>query len=406
MGGITGHLKHPYEYAELTGTDIKNIIKDVIGGKVTMTEKIDGLNIQVYVNTNGETVFIRNNKDLNSENGGFTKFEICERWKNNPQVKGCYLFAAEQVTKAIRDLQIENFFNPGECVRYAINMECVCRKTNVIPYASNGIYMHNIFVYNKTVNGVGWEHTDTIPLPIELERFSSPTIRMKDVELTVILEFLKRVDDILGNDMTIRDYKYQWFVNWLKINDDWVLKNPDGVKYLFERWFDGQKTVNINTIKKMYPDNVNRLTFLDGGFRYMVDKCMEPLDRLFIDFGQYIITHCTGYINEGCESNTMLGELMKTVDELSADEETMMKINKHLCRMSGPIYPMEGVVFQWNGHQMKLTGNFAPFNQIMGIKRFDNKWKNTQEKQPQGFLRRFLNTVKIFLETLHLTRRS
>lgn len=404
MGGITGHMKHPYEYDELTGRDIKNLICDIFNNRVKLTEKIDGLNIQVYVNENGKTVFIRNNKDLNSPDGGMTEFGICEKWKNNPYVKQCYLFAAEQVAKTIRDLQIENFFNPGNGVRYTINMECVYGKTNVIPYASNRIYMHNVFVYNKTVDG--WKHTDTIPLPIELERYSAPIITFKPLELTVFMDYVNRVDDILQEEMTIREYKYQWFVNWLKLNNDWILNNVDGVKYLFERWFDGQKTVNINTIKNMYPENIDRLKFLDGGFKYIVNKCMEPLDRLFIDFGQYVLLHCTGYINEGYESNSLIEELMTTVDDLMTDEETSMKVNQQMCRMSGPILPIEGVVFTWNNRLMKLTGNFAPFNQIMGIRRFDNKWKNTQEKQQQGFLKRFLNTVKRFLGTLHSTRRS
>ena len=56
-------------------------------------------------------------------------------------------------------------------------------------------------------------------------------------------------------------------------------------------------------------------------------------------------------------------------------KKDMEKLNKNLNRLnaiggSKAIAPTEGVVFQYKGGTYKLTGTFAPINQIMGIMRF------------------------------------
>jgi len=56
-------------------------------------------------------------------------------------------------------------------------------------------------------------------------------------------------------------------------------------------------------------------------------------------------------------------------------KKDMEKLNKNLARLnaiggSKSIAPSEGVVFQYKGGTYKLTGTFAPINQIMGIMRF------------------------------------
>jgi hypothetical protein len=65
-----------------------------------------------------------------------------------------------------------------------------------------------------------------------------------------------------------------------------------------------------------------------------------------------------------------LEDVVDTIME-SGNEENIYKVDRHLRRMNGQIFPLEGVVFNWNGHLMKLTGNFAPLNQIMGFVKFD-----------------------------------
>jgi hypothetical protein len=39
--------------------------------------------------------------------------------------------------------------------------------------------------------------------------------------------------------------------------------------------------------------------------------------------------------------------------------------------MRGGLLALEGVVFNWKGQLMKLTGNFAPLNQILGFVKFN-----------------------------------
>ena len=368
MGGITGHLKHLYEYDSLDGRELGSIVTNLMLGRIAVTEKVDGLNIQVSMDSDRNIVFIRNNGDINSAKGGMSIEDIFEKWKDNDEVRNCYLYGASELENILCGYD-PTFFNPDVNTKRALNVECVCGQTNVIPYACKSIYIHNVFVYKRTVKG--WVNTDIENLPADLERFKSPILTIKGVDLSTVNDYLKLLYAVIPMDMTIKEYKFNKFIAWCKEFEPWILEEEYATDVLFHRWFQGIKEFNLKELKKIYGDNADRLVFLDKGFRHIVNSVMKDLDKTIITIGQVVLGACKGYINEGSDINMLTG-FMDAVDALmeSDNEEIVFKLNKQLERLNGVIYPFEGIVFEWNGMLIKMTGNFAPYNQIMGMIRF------------------------------------
>lgn len=366
MGGITGHLKHIYEYDTLTGADVCRLATDLMLGKVSATEKVDGLNIQVTINDNGNIRFIRNKGDVN--NGGMSFEDIAEKWKDNKEVRDCYIDAACKLI-SILNPDLTSYFNPDENTKRAFNVECLCGKTNAIPYNCNKIYIHNVFVYKKTVDG--WVNVDIEDLPDVFEGFKSPTLDFDRTDSYVINDYINRISTVLPLNMTIDEYKFKKFYSWCEDFEPWILEEDFATKVLYERWFKGIKAFNLTKLKDIYGSNAERLVFLDKGYRHIVSSVMKVLDAYIIELGQIVLGNCKGYINYNEDIN-MMSDLFDAVDYLmeSGDEETVYKLNKQIDRLYGMVYPLEGIVFNWNGLQMKLTGNFAPYNQILGMKKF------------------------------------
>jgi hypothetical protein len=75
----------------------------------------------------------------------------------------------------------------------------------------------------------------------------------------------------------------------------------------------------------------------------------------------------------------MVARIEKTIKDVEAkgDETQIEKLRLELQRITDlggfeKLVPNEGIVFDYNGFTMKLTGFFAPANQLLGIF-FDNR---------------------------------
>ena len=72
---------------------------------------------------------------------------------------------------------------------------------------------------------------------------------------------------------------------------------------------------------------------------------------------------------------TLESKKLNSVESPEKFKKDMLKLQKNLKRLNDiggtkAIAPSEGIVFQYKGGTYKLTGTFAPINQIMGIMRF------------------------------------
>ena len=128
--------------------------------------------------------------------------------------------------------------------------------------------------------------------------------------------------------------------------------------------------------------------FIDNDMKLVFKRIMAPLDSLFMTLGNEILKSIPGLMNAGHEQE-VISRLKREIKELTSaventdDENSKLKIEQSLGRLAKVNHELnatEGIVFDFKGHKLKLTGSFAPLNQLMGIRfKFDKPVKNVAE---------------------------
>lgn len=385
-GGLAGHMSTPIDFPEFTGDDLKEMVDSLFSGKIEhMKEKLDGTNLNAYRNPEGDTVFIRNGSDLNSEKGGMSIEDIAVRYAGKPGVADNFIRAAKTISEVFGKIPV-GWFNPEPGKKIVVNCECITAgKTNVVIYSSDRVAFHGTSEY--TLTDKGWQLTGaTEGIPNEIAKAaegvkntdSRPDLIIKSVEQGKRLAemFDRQIDKLFSDEglnttATIDEWKHKRF---LDITPEWL--DPEDV---YMRWFYGDKSVGLNILKKKYSEHLSELKQLDQkGYKEIVKSVIRPLDTLILKIGNTLIECLDGLSNSQNSSevsqrmkddlNKLVADIKKdaTSDELEKLETQIERLNE----LDNVINAAEGVVFTYKGHLMKLTGSFAALNQIMGLRKF------------------------------------
>ena len=383
-GGAAGHMSHPFEYDEMTGRDLIDLVDDLFSGKIeNMKEKLDGTNIHATMNNNGQVVFIRNKSNLNSELGGMSIQDMADKWADKPSVQNTFLTAGEIITKIFSKLG-KKYFNPDSETRKVINCECiVAGKTNIMPYAEDRVAFHGYVIYKK--NGSVWEETENVEGHVDdiykaaegmNEAIPRKNLVVKSIEEAA--KFAKMFKSDLENlfkseglsiNATIDEWKRKRFET---IKPSWLDKE---VNRVFDRWFNNDKSLKANELKKLYPDNYSDI-ISDKFAKKFIKQVIEPIDDLFLEIGNAFINMCDGFTNSDSH-DTIVDTLKKDLEDVCSEvekrgsEELKQQLEFQLNRLKklrDSINSAEGVVFVYKGRLMKMTGSFSALNQALGLR--------------------------------------
>lgn len=395
-GGAAGHMSHIMDYSDMTCNDICDLVRDMFGGKITdITEKIDGMNLQASVNNAGEVVFIRNKSDINSQQGGMTLGDMVSRWADKNHVRNTMTSAGEIIRQVLTKVG-KSFFNPDDTTRLFVNCEAVIAgKTNILQYATSQVDFHDIHIYKLTDKG--WEPSEVTKKGLNKIQAAcdgidnaqlTPEVVIKVTEKSAqkeqqyIKAFQKIWDDAhLNYGATIDEYKYIRFEKYMKKNHPWALDDVEGIRYLYERLVNGSKVVNIRALRKIYPGHEAELASMENPKGELMDiryYVIKHLDETFIKFGNDIIKLCDGFINKTDSSAvdvllTDLKDALKAAEKIG-DDTLNHRVAIQMQRLCGgnieaaELNNSEGIVFNYKGRMMKVTGSFAPLNAIMGVR--------------------------------------
>ena len=390
-GGAAGHMSHIYDYTELTLRDIKGIIRNLFSGKIEdITEKLDGMNIQCTMNSDGDVVFIRNKGDLNSVTGGMSADDMAAKWAGKERIANVYLTAADTITKVFNKIG-KSFFNPDKNTKIVANCECISAgKTNIIFYSSAQVDFHNLWVYTREDENSEWKKSEVTDEGIStLEKACEGIdgaqltprviIRVTEKSEKLLVDYIKKIDAVFkeagcSEQDTIQDYKISRFFKLCDKKYPWVASDNNGQEWLFSRWFDDDKSVSLREIKNRYKDHLDELNNID--YKKIVFECTRPLDTFFSSLGNQIISLCDGMVNAGAEAkviNELSNDLEEVVSEVRANGSSEMndKLTTQLNRLAelgNQINATEGIVFKYKDRLLKCTGSFASINQIIGMR--------------------------------------
>lgn len=409
-GGAAGHLLHPFEDLSMTFGDIKDIIEASFAGKLQLkaegpiTEKVDGQNLFASV-VDGKVKFARNKTQLkNRGQAAMSISDMASKWKNVPQVAAAFTDAAKSLKASLGKLPKstqEEIFGNGE--RW-VNFEVISHKNpNVINYDKDVIIFHDIKIVDKNGNVVSSASKDAQKL---FSIFSSaerdgkvnmqiqpPKIVKAEKDLnknfagdkSKLLSDLNRVMSKQGmkNSNTLGDYlTVIWKKEIEKLEDKHTVTIKEPVKKkMLNRLVFGDKSYRLTQL----PHDVQDAAFVDD-FKKMDKEAaaknkihLQPIENVVLKFGVLLLKNIDTFIaaspNKSVEK--LRSDINKKIAQISSSKnvEDVAKMTSLLQKIDAiggfdNLVPTEGIVFRYKNKLYKLTGLFAPVNQLMGIGRF------------------------------------
>tara|TARA_R110001592_G_scaffold90063_2_gene264908 strand:+ start:3054 stop:5315 length:2262 start_codon:yes stop_codon:yes gene_type:complete len=412
-GGAAGHMAHPYEDMDMTFDDIEDMIDAALTGKVEYAqEKLDGQNLMVTYK-DGKVLSARNKGQLkNAAEKAMTKNDMEKSMQHLPDnVRNAFLDAMQDITDAISKLnptEKEDFFGNGTKF---VNMELLHPASeNVAAYGVTQLRMHNVQEYDENGNVVGSDSEAPQKIQQALDRVEASKQDTYEIRATDLVNLKQTKDYEKQKEQLIKDLnnvrsKYQltkgdklglYFQNFwsafIKNNaKTYKYDIPDDVlQNIINRWAFSSKEVNLRILKKSIENQefLQWFSNMDKGRGVREEKkiAAEPIEDIFLKLGVFVLKSLEGLVAINPNDSVMkmkrdLASAVETIQRKAAnndiqDDDASLRFlkaqMKRLKKMGGfdAIVPSEGIVFKHKGKLYKLTGAFAPINQIIGYIKF------------------------------------
>ena len=400
MGGAYGHMAHPFDDSNLTFGDFKSMITRLLKGGVNVegvTEKLDGQNLMVSWK-NGQLVAARNKGQIkNFGENSLTTAGVKKMFAGRGELEKAFAGTMEDLENAIKGLtekQKGHIFDNGH---KWMNLEIIYVPTqNVIPYGKDMIIFHGNLEYDKEGNAIGQDKESGSKLAGMIKQINQDIQNTFEIRGPVALSlpvskdfkedqqyFIKKLFKLqkqygLSNNDKVTRYHEMWWLNKInaearkaKIKLDKKTKNV-----LINRWVFGNKSTALNSKNFTNEKVLAWAKKLDKqNFNKFAQQNIAPFEDLFLELGAKVLTNVDNLISASPESSvrSIKKDLKTTINSLrqGGDINKITQLKRHLTRLQKAggfkrIVPSEGLVFNYKGKTYKLTGTFAPINQILG----------------------------------------
>ena len=418
-GGAAGHMAHPWDDHGLTFNEMKEIVSRALEGRLdieqAVTEKTDGQNIFVTWKNN-EIGFARGSGTIINP---MTTSEIIADFQRKQQkaiakngaaaganyqpVVDAYQACAEDLTEAftaIPENTLNQIFKNG---RVFANMEIIYPATkNVIAYDKAHLQFHNLVEYDEKGKVIETDLTGGATMQKIIQDANAhmqktfsfiPPQRIKlgrvydfeDQQAAFFNEItqLQTKFNLKETDL-ISEYHKSWWRDVIKSKAQQLGYDitDELVDTLMYRWSFNDKSTNISILKKQIA-NPEFLAWVDEfdkkDFKQYKKQNLEPFESIFLRLGVLVLQNATNYLAANPdqtvqEIKTELAQLIKDL-QAKGDAATIQKLEHELKRIQklggfDAIVPTEGVVFTFQGNTYKMTGAFAPVNQLLGVLKY------------------------------------
>lgn len=409
-GGAAGHLAHPYEDMDLTFQDIENMIDGALSGNLELAqEKLDGQNLMVSYK-NGRLVAARNKTQLkNYGENSLNIQQVKKQFSNRGEIQVAFVEAMRDLESAVNSLtpqEKEEIFADG---KNFISLEVLYPGTaNVIPYGAAQLRLHHIKSYDENGNIVGetQEPVQRLQTAIEQQKKQNQkTYQIRTTDPATINpdadydakrdQFIQELERIRMKYNLAKDDKVSlYFYNWWK---DYITQNAKNYRYkipnqilqlLINRWAYYDKTTSIKMIYKAIKNDDFRnwmVQFDKSGVADQRKIAGQPIEMLFLRLGVAVLKNISNLVTVNPDQSVrkIKSDLRDAIAGIKAVANSpgdngpaaMKFLKRELERIKqlggmNTILPTEGLVFTYNGKLYKLTGAFAPVNQILGYLKF------------------------------------
>ena len=396
-GGAYGHMNHPFDTEiNLTFGQLKDIVNRALDGELELTrEKTDGQALAISW-VGGKLVAARNKGHLANKGANALDIKgVATKFTGRGELEKAYNFAMkdlETAVKALSEKQREKIFKDGACF---MNLEVIYpTSVNVIPYGQALLVFHGTMEYNEKGEAIGENQQAASMLAGMIKQVNQNVQSTYTIQGPPVTKLPKsqKLSSLKG--------KYNGKIN--KLQSQFKLSDNAGVAEYHQAWW----TNFVQTKSPVAVDNntliglVKRWAFYDKGFRLdnknitdpkvlawaqKIDKedhtkiqkdNLKPFEDIFLGVGSDVLSFMSSVLtaNPDTALRSMKDRLDKMVSDVqkTGDVKLISKLKLELERLnsiggSEKIVPNEGIVFVYGGNTMKLTGTFAPLNQILGM---------------------------------------
>lgn len=411
MGGLGGHVDHLYDNPDLTFTDMVKIMIAASSGEIEGAEKMDGQNLFVsYSVKDGVPRAARNLADV--KKGGIDAEALAARYNKRGHIKEGFDGAFDAFSAAVAQFSEEdkiNIFGPDANIFF--NAEVIFPPAaNIITYNVKALFIHRDghAEFDKSTGKVTDRDVSSEAARLE-QALKSIAQSEKEDEFKVAVravEKLRKLDNdealnqaqarlnklISGSGVGMGATVGEYIVSKLDslIERLFPSLSDETKKLIMERMF-GVKGVTATQVYKNIPDMrikaEVRKFILDQ--KRVRKEVIYPLEDIIHDFAVAMLEGLKSrfVLSHEDEIKRIASNLQQTIEDIEGegDETKIEKLKTQLSKLKSYdkiSSSMEGFVFAFDGHTYKLTGSFAPVNQIMAM--LPNKFNRDAINEQSG----------------------
>ncbi len=432
MGALAGHLAHLQENLDFTFGELKSVLGKVSSGEMPAVEKVDGQNIFFKFTVDPTTGVIRTARSKgNLMKGGMSPEQYAAKWTGHP-AEGAFMngFAAiEGALSNIGQNSLQQIFEPQEegGQRY-INAEIVYTgNPNVINYGGDYIVLHNLQEFGPDGDLVDIQlgegefsqlvqAVETVQQSQDAESWSviGPQItKLQDLSHTDVQEIFNAKINALGvtDDMSLGDFVEE------KLRTGLVGELPIPAhkqEALIKRIIGIGKHVSNDDLpplaemkRGLSKDIQKRVSALGTQANAMkiISTLLAPVEMAIHDMAIEVLSGLSSALSGGHveEIQRLRDELESAKEQISAARDAKgdarremlaQQLNK-LGSSENITSSLEGIVFEHppgSKALYKLTGAFAPLNQIIGSARRIPQGQN--ESLLRNYIKEFIGGMR------------
>ncbi len=406
-GGAYGHMNHPFDDKDLTFGDLRTIIDLGLQGNLdreeAVTEKTDGQNLMITWK-NGKLLAARNKGQIKSKGKrAMSAAGVARKFSGRGEIKKAFVFAMKDLEKAVgklTDKQRKKIFDEGSNF---MNLEIIYPTTaNVIDYDKTVLQFHGAIKYDDSGTATGTVPGSGRILQGMIKQVNQHIQKHFKIEKPVFLKVPKHQDfsskrssyfsqlDKLKKQYALKDtdtlsiYHQRYWEEYIyNAAQQYKYTMPNKVLVnLTKRWAFGDKSYKIQQIKNDI-DNEKFLDWVLSSDKVDVEKKqkenMKPFEILFFSLGADILKNIDGFLAASPKKavQKIRKDVSKAIKDVrkGGDLKKLNRLKQQLSKLNAiggldAVVPSEGIVFKYNGKTFKLTGSFAPINQITGLMTF------------------------------------
>lgn len=378
-------------------SDLETIISNALSGKLLKTkEKNDGQNLLISW-IDGEFRAARNGSHIkNFGKNSMTVSATKSMFAGRGTIETAFSDAVGDISKAISNLtakQQEKIFMNGKKfmsveVQHSAN-------PNVVHYGNDTIVLQGTLEYDeagKPISQFNIEDARILSGMLQQVRATAQnTFEVKAIKQLALKKLpnfaqlkkkftsdLRKVRSRYGlsNSATISEYKESYWREQITRNLTGLEKDVE--ELLINRWAHFIKRPSIVQIAKMSKLGSD-IRAMDKNHTKLAKNADQPIEDIFLQVGARVMEGMTEFmsVNPEFSSSVMTKNLKDAIAkiEASGNEAAIAKLRSELARLDRigieRIVPSEGITFfvRKGGEDilLKLTGAFAPLNQINSI---------------------------------------